>query len=293
MTCPICKGEMRRLFTHRSQWILGCGACRHRAAEVAAPDGHVARVYDDGYFEGGGAGYTDYFSESAILVEHGRRYARLLSRYMRAGEMLDVGAAAGFLLEGFVSEGWRGEGVEPNARMAEHARTRLNLNVRAGSFEDFPAGRQYDLISMIQVVAHFVEPAVALRTASELTRAGGFLLIETWDRESLTARVLGKRWHEYSPPSVLQWFSRRGLSDFAAQFGFKEAAHGRPAKRIGGGHALSLLRYRLQGTPLEKMVAPLSRVVPAKLSIPYPAEDLFWTLFQKSGVAAIDGSVPS
>lgn len=282
MRCPLCGGATHGLFRHQRYWIRGCVDCGHRAAEIDAPADHVARVYDDQYFTGGDAGYADYLGEARILTAHGRRYGQMLARYTRPGEVLDVGAAAGFVLKGFTEAGWRGAGVEPNAAMAEHARTRLGLDVATGTFEEFSPQRQYDLISMIQVMPHFVDPVAAVRRAAELTRDGGLLLVETWDRESLTARVFGRHWHEYSPPSVLHWFSREGLAGLAARCGFRAVAQGRPTKRIGAAHAFSLLRYRFAGTPLERFFAGLSRAVSDRLAIPYPAEDLFWALFQKT-----------
>lgn len=282
MTCPICNGVMRRLFTHQDYWILGCTVCRHRAAEIGAVANHVERVYGDQYFQGGGAGYADYLSEARILRARGQKYGRLLARYTTPGRVLDVGAAAGFVLKGFQDVGWRGEGIEPNPRMAEYARTHLDLDVVTGTLEQFDSPEQYDLVSMIQVVAHFVDPRRALRVAAERTRPGGFWLIETWNRESWTARAFGRNWHEYSPPSVLQWFSPEGLSRLAAQFGFHEIARGRSFKWISGAHAGSLLRYRLGNSRLGQLAARTVGLIPGRLAIPYPAEDLFWALFQKS-----------
>lgn len=282
MRCALCGGATRRLFRHRQYWIRGCEACRHRAAEIPSAADHVARVYGDEYFTGGDAGYADYPGEAHILTAHGRRYGRLLARYARPGEVLDVGAAAGFVLKGFIEAGWRGAGVEPNETMARYARTRLKLDVATGTFEEFPLRRQYDLVSMIQVIAHFVDPVAAVRRAAELTRDGGFLLVEAWDRESLTARLFGRHWHAYSPPSVLHWFSRGGLSGLAAQCGFRAVAQGRPTKRIGCAHAFSLLRHRFAGTRLEELFAGLTRAVSNRLAIPYPGDDLFWALFQKT-----------
>jgi SAM-dependent methyltransferase len=282
MTCPICHGPMNRLFAHRDCWILGCEVCHHRSAEIAACANHVQRIYDDRYFQGGGAGYSDYLVEARILRTHGQKYGRLLSRHMKPGTVLDVGAAAGFLLNGFLDQGWRGEGIEPNNRMAEYARAHLKLDVATGTLEQFESERQYDVVSMIQVVAHFVDPQRALQVAASKTREGGFWLIETWNRESWTARAFGKHWHEYSPPSVLHWFSPEGLRRLAAQFGFREVARGRPAKWIGGEHAKSLLRYRLAGSRPGRFVAGAASLIPDRLSLPYPAEDLFWALYQKS-----------
>lgn len=282
MKCPICNGAMQGLFAHRGYPVLGCEVCGHRAARIAPCANHVERVYTDQYFSGGGAGYPDYLSEARLLRAHGRRYASRLTRYMTPGTMLDVGTAAGFVLKGFTDAGWRGEGIEPNRSMAEYARAQLGLQVATGTLEEYDADRQYELVSMIQVVAHFVDLQRALRVAAQVTAQGGFWLIETWNRESLTARAFGKHWHEYSPPSVVQWFSPEGLARLAAQFGFQEVARGRPLKWIGGGHAKSLLRYRLEGSRLERFTASAVGLIPDRLAIPYPAEDLFWALFRKS-----------
>jgi SAM-dependent methyltransferase len=201
---------------------------------------------------------------------------------MTPGLVLDIGSAAGFILKGFQERGWSGCGIEPNPRMAEYASTQLGLDVEVGTLEQFQSSERYDLISMIQVVAHFYDLRKALQVAMEITRPAGFWLVETWDRESLMARVLGKHWHEYSPPSVLHWFSPEGLKRLAGQFGFSEVARGRPSKRLNGAHVKSLLGYKLQSSRLGELTAGLLDVIPDHLAIPYPAYDLFWILFQKS-----------
>lgn len=282
MTCPLCGGPTHRLFTHRDYWIRACEVCSHRTTEIAPAANHVATTYNDGYFEGGAAGYQDYLSEARILVAHGRRYGRLMTRYVKAGRVLDVGAAAGFMLKGYMESGWCGEGIEPNPKMAAYARTQFGLPVATSSLEDFHADAGFDLVSMIQVIAHFIDPRSALKVADSVTRPGGFWLVETWNRESLTARLFGKHWHEYSPPSVLHWFSPRGLSQLAAEFSFRELARGRPQKWISMGHAKSLVRYRLESTRLGRPLTSFIRLLPEGLSLPYPAEDLFWMIFQKA-----------
>ena len=72
---------------------------------------HTQTVYGDDYFNSGGAGYPDYLGESKLLRAHGKRYANLLKRYIDTGTMLDVGAAAGFILQGFIDCGWKGCGI--------------------------------------------------------------------------------------------------------------------------------------------------------------------------------------
>jgi hypothetical protein len=113
-----------------------------------------------------------------------------------------------------------------------------------------------------------------------LLRPGGYLLIESWDSESWTARLFGRHWHEYSPPSVLHYFSRSSLLRLAQLHGFRLLASGRPAKKISAGHAKSLLEHKLRG-PAFRLLRPLLGIIPEGLVLPYPSEDLRWMLFQK------------
>jgi SAM-dependent methyltransferase len=281
MNCPICQNSSDRIFQKNGYWIRECNNCLHRYVEMTPSADHPNQIYQDDYFKGGAAGYPNYLSEARILTAHGRRYGLILNKFTAPGTLLDVGAAAGFILKGFQESGWQGIGLEPNLSMAEYGRVHLGLQIESGSLEQFFPEHQFDLVSMIQVIPHFFDIRQALQKAADATKPGGFWLIETWDRESWVAHFSGKYWHEYSPPSVLHWFSPAGLNLLVAQFGFSEVARGRPAKRISGAHAKSLLEHSLKNSPLGWMRSGLN-IIPDHQVIPYPSFDLFWILFQKS-----------
>ena len=280
--CPLCGDVSARLFEKHGHGIARCHDCGHRFAQIEVADDHVPNIYGDDYFQGGGAGYRDYLSESRLLREHGRRYGRLLKRFAPAGEVLDVGAASGFLLQGLLDEGWRGEGLEPNDRMAAHAREQSGLNVATGSLETFSSTRQFDVVSLIQVVAHFVDPSAAFAKVGELVRPGGLCLIETWNVASWTARLFGSEWHEYSPPSVLHWFTPDRLADLLAGFGLHQVARGRPSKWINAGHAASLLQHKLSLNAVTRWLSKPLGLLPEHLALPYLGDDLFWAVFRKN-----------
>lgn len=274
MRCPLCNSGTQFAFATKGFPLHDCVVCGHRFAAVDAGPEHVMATYDDRYFFGGGAGYADYCSEREMLRSRGKMYARKISEFVRPGKMLDVGAAAGFVLKGFEDEGWTGMGIEPNAAMASTGRDLLSLDVRVGSLESYETDERFDLISMIQVAAHFYDPERAFAIARDLLNEGGCLLIETWDRSSKLARIFGRNWHEYSPPSVLHCYSKGGLKNYLETVGFDQIAGGRPSKKISGGHVRSLLKYRLGDRSL-------IRLIPENVNFPYPSEDLFWALFRK------------
>lgn len=272
--CPVCCGSSRPLFMKHGFGILQCSRCGHQMAELKDIERHIERTYGDDYFTGGGPGYSDYVSEGTLLRASGRRYARLLSSYTRPGRILDIGAAAGFHLKGFEDCGWRGTGVEPNAAMARYAKQVLGVEAIAQPFELAELDCEFDAISLIQVIAHFLDPAKVIQKTEKLAKNGGVIIIETWNRRSITARLFGRYWHEYSPPSVLHWFSIKGLGDLCANCGLEMVRSGRPLKMIQAGHAKSLIEHKFGKSKLVSLL-------PSNLNIIYPFDDVFWLLLRK------------
>ena len=256
--------------------VLDCPACRHRFAGWIPSDSHIESVYGDSYFHGGGAGYPNYLSDGNLLRSHGRRYGKLLTCFHRPGRLLDVGTAAGFLLQGMADSGWTGEGVEPNAAMAGYGCDRLGLTVHHGTLDTAELAGRFDAVAFIQVLAHLPDPPATFRRADALTEPGGVWLIETWDCASRTARLLGSAWHEYSPPSVLHWWSPPVLNRTLAELGYRLRGTGKPQKWIGLRHAKSLLMHKYGG-----IAGRLLAAIPDGLALPYPSEDLFWSVYEK------------
>jgi SAM-dependent methyltransferase len=275
--CPLCGGASIAAFEVRGFKLYDCEACDHRFVDIRNGPAHVDEVYDEAYFTGGGAGYADYLAEAEVLRSRGKMYAGKLVPYIEEpGRMLDVGSAAGCILKGFEEAGWSCVGLEPNAEMVKIATERFGLDVRQGSLEESETEEIFDLISMIQVAGHFYDPQIAFEKAFELLRPGGFLLVETWDRNSILARLFGRNWHEYSPPSVVHWWTSASLARFLKEKGFEKVTGGIPSKKISGDHARTLLEYKFGKLALLELI-------PKRFNLPYPSEDLFWALYQKAG----------
>jgi SAM-dependent methyltransferase len=245
----------------------------------------AVRLYSDDYFLGGDGEYLDYLSERTMLIKRGATYAGILSRFIeKPGRLLDIGAAAGFLLKGLVKLGWDGSGVEPNEKMAEYGRTQLGLKMFSGTIESYteiPPKEKYDLICLVQVIAHFLDPKRVVRSCAGLLNPGGFVLIETWNWRSLTARLAGRWWHEYNPPYVIQWFSKRSLDGLMLGSGFELLAGGRPRKQISGQHAKFLLKKKLKNSACGRGIGKIVDLCSDDRLLPYPGGDLFWALYRK------------
>jgi SAM-dependent methyltransferase len=261
--------------------IYECNLCGHRFLKIEDLENHVEKVYSDGYFFEGGQGYPNYLDQKSILIQYGTNYANLLRKYCKPGKVLDVGCAAGFILKGYENAGWEGFGIDPNNTMVEYGKSALNLNLTKGDLESYKSNQKFDLISLIQVIGHLHDLDKSLETIRNLLNKDGYVIVESWDMNSLYARIMGKHWHEYSPPSVINWFSDGTLKNLFNNHGFELISKGRPSKKIRLEHGISLFK---QSTPnfffKEKIVHFLNRKL-GKYTIPYPPFDLKWYIFKK------------
>ena len=262
--------------------IFDCQRCLRRYSVINNSEIHLSQVYSDDYFFEGKDGYSDYLEEKDILFNTGVRYAKKIGKHSKPGRILDVGCAAGFILNGFESAGWKGQGIEPNATMAAYGKKELNLDIHVGGLEDFNSDQKFDLVSLIQVIGHFYDIDRSMENISNLLRPNGLVLVESWDMKSLIARLFGKNWHEYSPPSVINWFSDKSLKNLFKNYGFKLIDSGYPVKKIALTHAFSLVENKLPNFLLKDKIFHFMTNSLRKMVFIYPPFDLKWYIFQKA-----------
>jgi 2-polyprenyl-3-methyl-5-hydroxy-6-metoxy-1,4-benzoquinol methylase len=276
-----CAEEKKILFNKNNYSIIQCKNCGHRFTKLQDLDNHLANVYSDDYFFEGKSGYPNYLDEKDILHKTGNRYAGIINKYSKPGKVLDIGCAAGFILKGFEDAGWESHGVEPNDTMASYGRNELKLDIRTGGIETCDINEKFDLITMIEVIGVFYDLDKAMLSVSNLITNRGLVLVESMNMESIVARILGKNWHEYCPPSVTHWFSDRTLTQLFNYYGFELIARGYPAKRINIKHAISLIEENSPNFIFKgKLLNSLNRMF-GNYTLIYPPIDLKWYLYRK------------
>ncbi len=276
-----CNEEKIILFEKNGYPIYECTKCDLRFSKLKDINNHLANVYSDDYFFAGGAGYPNYLEERKELYSSGLKYAKIISKFTTPGKVLDVGCAAGFYLKGFEKTGWKCLGIEPNDTIASYGRKELGLDIVTGDLESFESDEKFDLINLIEVIGSFHNLHKAMLKISDLSNKGGLVLVESWDHSSKVARFFGKSWHEYCPPSVINWFTDKSLNELFDSHGFDVIATGRPSKKIKGKHALEIVAKNSPEFIFKKQIFNFLRFTVGKITLAYPPLDLKWYIFKK------------
>lgn len=78
-----------------------------------------------------------------------------------------------------------------------------------------------DLVTLIHVLEHCLDPKRALENVFRITKPGGLAIIETPNHEALTFSVSKNCWPWLDVPRHLNFFTEKSLKDIAEQAGFE------------------------------------------------------------------------
>lgn len=167
--------------------------------------------------------YVDTFEER-ILQAQG--FLRVIQRYKPSGSLLDIGAGCGVLLQAAKDLGYSPTGVEPSASLCEEG-SRRGLDIRQGVFPEVDLDKDFDIITITDVLEHVKEPGILIREAIKYLRPEGILFLTTPDSASIMARLLGKRWWHYRIAHI-SYFNRKNLTMLLEIAGLRILAMNRP-----------------------------------------------------------------
>lgn len=143
-----------------------------------------------------------------------------------ARSALDIGCGAGEQLKIIAAQLDVAAGVEPDPQARQAAAAR-GLTVYSGTAETLPpdvAGQQWDVVVMLHVLEHCLDPMRALRNAHALLRPGGMLIVETPNNACLGMRLSGVSWHWLDVPRHLNFFTPASLEAACRLAGFQVCA---------------------------------------------------------------------
>lgn len=224
--CYLCR-KPTQLYLHKNGYDLyACPSCGLKSTKLTVPYAQfIKEFYSAGYFTGvsSAGAYSNYAADKPYIARTMRKFIAALKRVLPPpARLLDIGCAYGYFVELALAAGYDAYGIDPSSHAAGRAKQRFNARIQEGTIGsvEFP-DKRFDIITMLDVVEHLADPRTDLRKVAGLLADDGRILIATGDTESLTAKLLGRRWTFYIPPQHLHFFNKTTMTELLDQSGLE------------------------------------------------------------------------
>jgi len=254
--CPICHSHNTSFYCKKNNCELSrCGDCDLVFVHPVPSD--FGAIYGKQYFKNesgaGDFGYTDYDADKEPMREVFLNYIEKMEGLVSGRRIFDIGAATGYFLNLAKTRGWETEGAEISEYASGIAR-KNNHKIFCGPFPEAKLEKGFDVVTMWDVLEHLDKPGDYLGAANKILNSGGRLIINTINKKSLWATLMGKRWHLILPPEHLFYYSPKNLKILLSENGFVEIEASKIGKKFSLSYVFQTL-YRWQGLKIWKKLS--------------------------------------
>lgn len=150
-----------------------------------------------------------------------RQVIKLIDKFSNnRGSLLEIGAGSGGLLDILKHEFGHIHGVEPSKKFCQFAKEQYGLVLDNIGYENISENRKYDVILALDVIEHVVSVRHFMYKVFQLLTDEGIVIVSTPNKNSLTARLLGKKWWHIRPPH-LYYLDKKSFHALMDATGFK------------------------------------------------------------------------
>ena len=150
-----------------------------------------------------------------------RQVIKLINKFSKKrGSLLEIGAGSGGLLDILKHEFNDIHGVEPSKKFCQFAKERYGLVLDNIGYENISENLKYDVILALDVIEHVVSVRHFMYKVFQLLTDEGIVILSTPNKNSLTARLLGKKWWHIRPPH-LYYLDKESFHALMEATGFK------------------------------------------------------------------------
>jgi len=222
--CKLCNSTAAiHVFQKNNYDFVRCTECGLVFLDYDPNEKSIYQLYNQGYFKDKNTvcGFSDYFSlEKAFRKTFLRKLQKIL-RFKRHGRLLEIGAGPGFFLNE-AKKFFQISGNEISKEACDFAKKNYGIYMECNSFQPDNYSRDtFDVIVMFDVIEHLTKPFDILKGVFTIQKKNGLLVLSTGDVDSLIAKVSGKRWHLFTLPEHLFFFSKRTIRLALEKVGYK------------------------------------------------------------------------
>lgn len=177
----------------------------------------------------------------------------------QARTLLDIGAGTGLMVSEARKRGLAADGVEPSRWCADTAAQVNQVELFCGTVEEWRdrLGR-YDVVTVVDVIEHTVDPLQMLREAASLVAPDGAVLVVTPDIGALVAKLMGRWWWHHRVAHVC-YFNRPSMRRAFQETGLKLEADINATWRFPASYVAERLVRYLPVPPISTMLRRMAR----------------------------------
>jgi len=218
--CPICGGRRNKnLYSIQVFNIVKCKTCGMTFVNPRISNEKIFDVYRHKYFCRNQDGYNDYESTASLRIQTFEKWYIDIEPYcIRKGFALDIGCAAGYFIDILQDNLWKAEGIELDHQMYGLL-IKKGYSISNDPLEYFNSSRQYDLITMFDVIEHLPKLQKDFAKISSLLSSRGILALSTPNIDSLQHKLFRSRWFQFKPIEHLHYFSPKTIHRLAQDHG--------------------------------------------------------------------------
>ena len=229
--CPVCDSSMQPLYIidrfSPALDIWKCSVCNLQQNRTVPHD--LTTLYEEGYYTGQASfSYEDERNqEEANDMVWTARLRNIGKTNPPPGDFLDVGCSFGGFVASASRAGYRARGLDLSqfavSEGKKHGRDLMCGAVEPSVFSP----ESFDVVTLIEVMEHLPDPALAARSLHSWLRPGGLAVIQTANFDGNQARKEGARYHYYLPGDLF-YYSARNLKQLLSDAGFRRFKIYRP-----------------------------------------------------------------
>lgn len=216
-TCYLCKSKEMKLIVPLDWPIKKCLNCNLIQVSPLPSLSAVNQLYQGDYWKN----FSFYSSQLPAHEKYFRKKVIDIKKIRKIGRLLDVGCAYGTLIKEANDQGFMAEGIDISGFAVKQCRKK-NLKAFAGVITDVKKNNYFDIVTAFEVVEHERDPLLTVKTAKQLLKPGGLLVVSVPDSSSWSAKIMGKYWFGYRHKEHLFHFTKNSLYALLKKVGFSD-----------------------------------------------------------------------
>lgn len=146
---------------------------------------------------------------------------KLITKYIKTGAILEIGAGAGYFLDEAREKGFKVFGIELNPVEANFIVNTFKIPCENSSFNSSSFhGKTFDIIYHSNVISHFYDPATEFKKMNSRLKNNGILVFETGNLGDVDRKYY-KLYPQFGYPDHLFFLSKKSIEHLMQKTGFE------------------------------------------------------------------------